>query len=88
MRAVASIVYDEPRLQTCHVVRRGTGGVKRSLGLTEGPSRETVPRKPQGKDVLVARIDQRHERGRGGIDPASLFGARNCPNGHKACQAV
>jgi SRSO17 transposase len=29
--------------------------------------KETLPRKPQGKDALVARINQRHLRGRGAI---------------------
>jgi len=33
--------------------------------------RETLPRKPEGKDALVARINQRHERRRGAI--ASRF---------------
>jgi SRSO17 transposase len=30
--------------------------------------KETLPRKPQGKDALVARIIQRHERRRGAIE--------------------
>ena len=33
--------------------------------------KETLPRKPEGKDALVARINQRHERRRGAI--ASRF---------------
>lgn len=33
--------------------------------------KETMPRKPEGKDALIARIDQRHERRRGAI--ASRF---------------
>ena len=30
--------------------------------------KETLPRKPQGKDALVARINQRHLRRRGAIE--------------------
>jgi hypothetical protein len=30
--------------------------------------KETLPRKPQGRDALVARIIQRHERRRGAIE--------------------
>ena len=30
--------------------------------------KETLPRKPEGKDALVARINQRHERRRGAIE--------------------
>ena len=30
--------------------------------------KETLPRKPQGKNALVARIIQRHERRRGAIE--------------------
>jgi hypothetical protein len=29
---------------------------------------ETLPRKPEGKDALVARINQRHERRRGATE--------------------
>jgi len=30
--------------------------------------KETLPRKPEGRDALVARINQRHERRRGSIE--------------------
>jgi hypothetical protein len=30
--------------------------------------KETLPRKPEGKDALVARINQRHQRRRGAIE--------------------
>src|ERR1019366_7350366 len=30
--------------------------------------KETLPRKPEGKDALVARINERHERRRGAIE--------------------
>jgi hypothetical protein len=30
--------------------------------------KETLPRKPEGKHALVARINQRHERRRGAIE--------------------
>ena len=30
--------------------------------------KETLPRKPEGKEALIARINQRHERRRGAIE--------------------
>ena len=33
--------------------------------------KETLPRKPEGKEALVARINQRHERRRGAIESRS-----------------
>lgn len=39
--------------------------------------RETLPRKPEGKDALIARINQRHQRRRGAI--ASRFRAQRKP---------
>ena len=41
---------------------------------------ETLPRKPAGKDALVARINQRHERRRGAIDSRFRTQRREAPS--------
>jgi len=41
---------------------------------------ETLPRKPDGKDALVARINQRHERRRGAIDSRFRSQRREAPS--------
>jgi SRSO17 transposase len=41
---------------------------------------ETLPRKPEGKDALVARINQRHERRRGAIDSRFRSQRREAPS--------
>ena len=42
--------------------------------------KETLPRKPQGKDALVARINQRHERRRGAIESRFRAQRREAPS--------
>jgi SRSO17 transposase len=41
--------------------------------------RETLPRKPEGKDALVARINKRHERRRGAIESRFRAQRREAP---------
>jgi SRSO17 transposase len=41
---------------------------------------ETLPRKPEGKDALVARINQRHERRRGAIESRFRTQIREAPS--------
>jgi SRSO17 transposase len=41
---------------------------------------ETLPRKPDGKDALVARINQRHERRRGAIESRFRTQRREAPS--------
>jgi SRSO17 transposase len=41
--------------------------------------KETLPRKPQGKDALVARINQRHQRRRGAIESRFRTQRRQAP---------
>jgi SRSO17 transposase len=41
---------------------------------------ETLPRKPEGKDALVARINQRHERRRGAIESRFRTQRREAPS--------
>jgi hypothetical protein len=41
--------------------------------------KETLPRKPEGKDVLVARINQRHQRRRGAIESRFALSAGKRP---------
>ena len=41
--------------------------------------KETLPRKPDGKDALVARINQRHERRRGAIESRFRAQRREAP---------
>jgi SRSO17 transposase len=42
--------------------------------------KETLPRKPQGKDALVARINQRHQRRRGAIESRFRTQRREAPS--------
>ena len=42
--------------------------------------KETLPRKPEGKDALVARINQRHERRRGAIESRFRAQRREAPS--------
>ncbi len=42
--------------------------------------RETLPRKPEGKDALVERINQRHQRRRGAIESRCRQQRREAPS--------
>jgi SRSO17 transposase len=42
--------------------------------------KETLPRKPEGKDALVARINQRHERRRGAMESRFQAQRREAPS--------
>jgi hypothetical protein len=42
--------------------------------------RETLPRKPEGKDALVERINQRHRRRRGAIESRYRKQKREAPS--------